>query len=125
MPEEDNTMKLANVFLEMLEKHLKSTDYNLVINNFILFRNILTQARDDSVLSEEEKKKSSKLEALWDDLNRGCSCTRNKRMQDAIKSTEEFVFSEEGKSSLQKIKSFYKLNSLAVNIPEPVIKCDI
>ena len=125
MPEEQPHMKPVNVFFDMLKKHLENTDYHLVINNLVLLRNILTQAKDASAFDDKENSAVSKIEALWADLNKGCSCTKNKRTQQAIKTTNEFVFSDLGKSCFQKIKSFYKLNSLKIDIPEPVIKCDI
>lgn len=121
----DIIMQPVEAFTSMFHTHLENADGNLVINNFILFRNVLKQAAKDSYLDESEVNRFRSIEELWASLNKGCSCTKNERMKKVAEATAQFALSEEGRAMLLKVKEAYSMTSLAVDIPEPNIKCNI
>ena len=124
---EDNDILLEPVeaFTSMFKNHLEKSQGNLLINNFILLRNVLKQAAKDSFFEEPELLRLRNIEELWQGLNKGCSCTKAKRTKDVSEGTSQFILSEGGKAMLAKVKGAYLLNSLKVDIPEPRIECDI
>lgn len=122
---DQNKIGPVNAFSDMFKKHLEKSNRNLLINNLVLLRNVFKQAALDSHLEEREEAKIRNMEEIWETLNKGCGCTRNKRIGDALKATIDFVSSDEGKAILRKIKTAFNLNSLIIDIPDPVFKCEI
>jgi len=125
MSNEGNKLGPVDAFSEMFKKHLESSNYNLLINNLILLRNVLKQGVKDSHLDAEAEAAIRQVEETWDAVNVGCGCTRNKRLETATSTTVNYLNSEIGKSALNKIKSGYNLNSLNIKIPDPSFECKI
>jgi len=121
----DNTLQPVDMFEEMFEKHLESTGRNLSINNFVLLRNVLKLAAKGEILDEAEKKSISEIEERWSGLNKGCSCTKKQRMDEAVKGIADFVLSESGRAIFAKIKPALELNTLSLDVLEPPIKYEI
>ena len=126
MPEpEGNILELTDMFVDMFKKHIRQVDYNLSINNFVLLRNALKLAAKESDLPEPELKTLELIEGRWASLGKGCGCTKDKRMQEAVAETVKFASSAECKSILDKVKSIYKLNKVFVDIPDSGLKYEI
>tara|TARA_Y100000593_G_scaffold49908_1_gene94031 strand:+ start:2294 stop:2674 length:381 start_codon:yes stop_codon:yes gene_type:complete len=123
--EEPIKLEPVDAFTTMFFQHLKTVDYNLIVNNFILLRNLLKQAIRDSHLNEAEISQVKSIEESWVSLNKGCSCTKNQRMKGIAEETSRFVLSQEGRKIFEKIKSSYEIKILRIEIPEPVIECEI
>ena len=126
MPEpEGNILMLTDMFEDMFKKHIQQVDYNLSINNFVLLRNALKLAAKESDLPESEVKALEVVEGRWASLSKGCGCTKDKRTKEATDETAKFASSEVCKSILNKVKSTYKLNKIAVDIPDSALKYEI
>lgn len=123
--EEPIRLEPVDAFTTMFFQHLERVNFNLVINNFILLRNVFKQAVADSHLNESEATRIKDIEELWVGLSKGCSCTKNQRMKEVAEGTSKFVLSDEGRGILRKIKSAYNINNFKIEIPEPTIECEV
>ena len=125
MDEEILIMEPVEAFTSMFFTHLERADNNLIINNFVLLRNVCKQALKDSHLDHGDLELIRPVEELWGTLNRGCSCTKSERTKRAVEAITQFALSSEGKGVLRKVKQGYNLQSLKIDIPEPEIKFDV
>ena len=125
MSTQGNKLGPVDAFSDMFKKHLETSDFNLKINNLILLRNVLKQGLKDGHLDSSDETLIKNIEETWNAVNVGCGCTRNKRIATATTTTTNFILSDTGKTTLNKLKVGFGLNSLLIDIPDPVVKCEV
>ena len=116
---EENRLEITDMFEGMFKKHLENTNNDLVINNLVLLRNVLKLVAKGSDLEEADVRSLERVEGFWRALNKGCGCTKDKRIEEANGETIRFASSDQCKSILTKVKSIYELSSLNIDIPTP------
>jgi hypothetical protein len=128
MSEELPKLHPVAAFSNMFKQHLEKAGYNLSITNSVLLRNVLKEAIKEGYLDSADESKIRAIEEQWEGLNKGCGCTKAKRLVGVEEATHSFIASHEASAIFVKIKDGFGLKSIKVNVPTSSgnhIKCDL
>ena len=106
-----------SLFGDFLKDHLSAQQGSLIVNNYILARNIFKLGLSKKVLDSRESSAIREIKTLWSTVNKGCNCTRNKRVKLAEISLVNYLNSTEGIESLKKVSKALGVKNLSVRLP--------
>ena len=116
MSEELPKLHPVPAFSNMFKQHLEKSQYKLSITNVILLRNVLKEGIKEGHLDSNDESKLRAVEEQWESLNKGCGCTRSKRLVAVEEAMSSFIASEATQAMFNKIKNGFNLNSIEVHV---------